>query len=313
MNYSSFCDYLFAALMNQLEPGTSITKETVRKNNHVFLDAFIIRIPGSVSAPVIYLESLYENYKNGSSIDKIARMVTARVHAELPLSTELVQNIHSLDVMREKIAFRLISRKQNEALLSDVPWVPYLDLAIIFFLHLGGDEDTQITSLIHNQQAKTWNLSPKDLYALAKMNTPKLYPYRLGRMEQLALGWNEDESQSVPCIPDFPSIFILSNQIGIHGASCILYENILKDFADQMEADLIILPSSIHEVLILTDDHMHPYETYRTIIQQVNTEEVSTEDILSDELYLYRRGTTDIIKWTPYAYDNAEPCGKENL
>lgn len=312
MNYSSFCDYLFAALMNQLEPGTSITKETVRKNNNVFLDAFIIRIPGSSSAPIVYLESLYQSYKDGSPIDKIAHLILARLNAEISLSTELVRNAYSLDAIREKIAFRLISKKHNKALLSDVPWIPYLDLAIIFFLHLGVREDGQITSIIHNQQAKTWNLSPKDLYELAKVNTPILCPYRFSSLDQLLLGWDEEESRLVPCAPDLPTIFTLSNQLGIHGASCILYENIIKDFADQMESDLIILPSSIHEVLILTDDHTHPYESYRNVIQHINEEEVATEDILSDELYLYRRGSSNIIKWTPYASDNAEPYGRAN-
>lgn len=312
MNYSSFCDYLLAALMNQLEPGTSITKETVRKNNNVFLDAFIIRIPGSVSAPVIYLEELYERYKNGTPIDKIAHFITAKVYAEIPVSTELIRNAHSLDAMRERIAFRLISKKQNEALLSDVPWIPYLDLAIIFFLHLDCQGDTQLTAVIQNHQAKLWNLSPTDLYELAKTNTPRLYPYRFERMERLLLGFGEAKSQQFPYTHDLPTIFILSNQIGIHGASCILYENIIKDLAERMESDFIILPSSIHEVLILMDDHTHPYETYRSIVQHVNAEEVAAEDILSDELYLYRRGSSGLIKWTPCSSDNDEPYGREN-
>lgn len=312
MNYSSFCDYLLAALMDQLEPGTSITKETIRKNNNVFLDALIIQIPDSVSAPVIYLESLYESYKAGTPIDKLAHLITARIQAELPLSTELVQNVQSLDAVHEKIAFRLISRKQNKALLSDVPWIPYLDLAVIFFLHLGTREDMQITSIIHDQQAQLWDLSPEDLYELAKVNTPRLYPCSFERLERMILGWDKDESPFVPCNPDWPTIFILSNRAGVHGASCILYENAIKDFADRMKSDLIILPSSIHEVLLLTDDHTHPYEAYRSIVQHVNAEEISPEDILSDELYLYRRGSSGLIKWIPCASDNAEPYGREN-
>ena len=314
MNYSSFCEYLLADLMNNLEPDTKITKESVRKNNNVFWDALIIRIPGTNSAPVIYLEPLYNNYKNGSSIDKIAHMVLARLAAELPLSQELIQSTGSLDAVREKIAFRLISKKDNEPLLTDVPWVPFLDLAVIFILHLGIRDDKQITSVIHNHQAKSWNLSPEDLYELAKENTPHIYPSCIGRLEHLLLGWDEEEERLKPCESILPTLFVLSNQTGVNGATCILYEGIIKDFAEKIGSDLIILPSSIHEVLLLPDSHTHEYEMFHDMIQHVNAEEVPKEDILSDELYLYRReGNAGIIRWMPSDSDSAGACGTESL
>ena len=315
MNYSSFCDYLFAALMNQLKSETTITKEMIRKNNNVFLEAFIIRLPGADSAPVVYLDPLYQSYKNGSSIDKIATMVIARLEAEVPLSKELAKNSHSLDAVREKIAFRLISKKENEAMLADVPWIPFLDLAVIFFLYLGRREDTQITSVIHNHQAQEWKLSPADLYELAKVNTPRLYPSTVGRLEHLVLGWNDEEDRLTPCEPLLPTLFVLSNQSGINGASCLLYPDVIKDFAEHLGSDLIILPSSIHEVLILADDHTQNYERYRDMVRNVNEEEVDKEDQLSNELYLYRRNSrTGIIRWTPCGdSDNAGTCGTESL
>ena len=314
MNYSSFCDYLLAALMNQLDPDTTITKEMIRKNNNVFLDALIVRLPDSASAPVIYLEPLYQNYKNGSSIDKIAQLITARLDAEIPLSLELANGAHTLDNVRDKIAFRLVSKKENEALLHDVPWVPFLDLAVIFFLHLGIRDEKQIASVIHNHQANSWNLSPNDLYELAKINTPRIYPSTVGRLEHLVLGWDDDIEDLLPCETDLPTIFVLSNQTGINGAACMLYEDTIKDFADKIGSDLIILPSSIHEVLILADNHTHEYEMFRDMVRHVNAEDVPKEDILSDELYLYRRGeSSQIILWTPCGSDNTDKSGTENL
>ena len=313
MNYTSFCDYLLAALTDQLESGTTITKETIRKNNGVMLDALIIRLPNSASSPVIYLDSLYQTYKNGSSIQKIAQQITARLHAELPISQELAGYDRSLDAVRDRIVFRLISRKDNSDLLSDVPWVPILDLAVIFCIHFGVREETQITSVIHNQQAEAWNLSPSALYQIAKINTPRICPGMIRCLEDMLFGCDQENNCEKPCNSPVPTLYLLTNPSGIYGASCLLYEGIIKDFADRMESDLIILPSSIHEVLILTDDHEQDYHMFRNMVRHINANDVSKEDILSDELYLYRRGDTDMIRWSSCSSDNIGRSGTENL
>ena len=195
MNYSSFCEYLLAALVNQMEHGVTISKETIRKNNNVSLDAFIIHMPDVTSAPVVYLQPLYKAYRDGSPIDKIAQTVLARLKKELPLSLELAEQARSLESARDRIAYRLISKKDNKELLNDIPWVPFLDLAVIFYLHLGVKDDKQITTVIHDHQANSWNLSPEELYELAKENTPRLCPSTIGRLEHMLFGWDEEEQR----------------------------------------------------------------------------------------------------------------------
>lgn len=299
--------------MNLLDQNTTITKEAIRKNNNVSLDAFIIHIPGSGSAPVIYLQPLYKSYQNGSSIDKISRLILSRLKKEIPLSQELLQSIQTFDMVRDRIVFRLISRKDNEALLTEVPWVPFLDLAVIFYLHLGVRDHNQITSVIHNHQAKFWNLSPEDLYALAKENTPRIYPSTISRMEHLLFGWDEEDGRLKPCETPIPPLYVLTNQAGLNGAACLLYDGIIKDFADRIGSDLIILPSSIHEVLLLPDSHSDEYDGLRQMVESINAEDVPREDILSNELYLYRRNNdSGITKWMPCGSGNTESCGTTN-
>ena len=313
MNYSSFCEYLLAALVNQMEPGVTISKETIRKNNNVSLDAFIIHMPQVSSAPVVYLQPLYQTYRSGSSIDKIAQTVLAKLKRELPLSLELAEQARTLESARDRIAYRLISRKENEELLKEIPWTPWCDLAIIYYLHLGVKDDRQITTIIHNHQAEKWNLSTSELYELAKENTPKLCPSTLGRLDHLLFGWDDDEDKMVPWDTGLPTLYVLSNQTGINGAVCMLYEDVIKNFADTLDSDLIILPSSIHEVLIVPDSHTQEYEVFRDMVRNVNAEDVPEEEILSDELYLYRRGSSGIIRWKSSCSDNIERSGTKNL
>ena len=79
-------------------------------------------------------------------------------------------------------------------------------------------------------------------------------------IEEMNRGLNPHFQETHPK-PETPAPFyVFSNRSGINGAACILYEDVLKNFADGVEKNLIILPSSIHEVLLLPDDGDISYE-----------------------------------------------------
>jgi hypothetical protein len=74
------------------------------------------------------------------------------------------------------------------------------------------------------------------------------------------------------------------------GAGVIFYPNMLKELADYHESDLFIIPSSVHETLIIPDTNMiMDIESLRDMICEVNRTAVADEEILSDNLYVYDR------------------------
>lgn len=87
---------------------------------------------------------------------------------------------------------------------------------------------------------------------------------------------------------------MLTNQKGLAGDGCILYPGILKDFADRTNNDVVILPSSIHEVLLLDLSEPVHFSELNKMIQMINRAEVPREDRLSNHVYLYSR-TSDRI------------------
>ncbi|MBS5062662.1 MAG: hypothetical protein KHZ58_02695, partial [Hungatella hathewayi] len=68
-----------------------------------------------------------------------------------------------------------------------------------------------------------------------------------------------------------------------------------KNFADLLEQDLLILPSSIHEVLLLPYAEDICMEDLFQMVRHVNQTEVPVEDRLSDEVYRYKRAEDCII------------------
>lgn len=81
---------------------------------------------------------------------------------------------------------------------------------------------------------------------------------------------------------DIP-MYILSNKGNSHGASGVLDEEILREFAKKHHTDkLVLLPSSVHEVIILTDADEDELESMKHLVASVNEQEVAPEDQLSD-------------------------------
>lgn len=84
--------------------------------------------------------------------------------------------------------------------------------------------------------------------------------------------------QHQPAFPETP-FYVLTNQNGINGAACILYKDVIKNFAEGMDRDILILPSSIHEVLLLPDDDPLSYDELGHLVTHINQTEVVAETV----------------------------------
>ena len=61
-----------------------------------------------------------------------------------------------------------------------------------------------------------------------------------------------------------------------------------------MDCDLLILPSSIHEVLLIPDDHQKGYDFYMKMVDEVNRTQVEPEEVLSYKLYRYSKNKAEV-------------------
>ena len=91
-------------------------------------------------------------------------------------------------------------------------------------------------------------------------------------------------------------MYVLSNKSRVEGAACMLYPNLIQDFAEAIQSSFYIIPSSIHELLLLPTKHFEESQEVTSMIQEINDTQVSVEEILSYSLYLYDREEQKIIK-----------------
>lgn len=125
-------------------------------------------------------------------------------------------------------------------------------------------------------------MSESEIYSLARKNTPNLLPYRITRI---------DEVVDIPkdsCRED-DMMYILTNDSGINGAASLLYDGVIDEFAERFAADVIVIPSSVHEVLLVPLKEEYDVSELNMLVKEVNNTIVDEEETLADNVYIYRR------------------------
>ena len=291
MEYKEFVEYIKMNAGYIAGEGGNITINHVIKNNGCEMDGLVIMEKGKDIAPTIYLDSFYELYTNGENIKNIIRQIEVIYEHNKNNVTFDVNILKHFDTIKDKIVYKVVNYRSNEKLLEQVPHKRILDLAVVFYCLLDNEYGRSATALIYNNNLKNWNVTIDDVYKAALKNTPDLLHSKISSMAALfeKCGVNVD-GEEVDLKDYVPSdMYVLTNESKLNGAACILYENVLYDFAQKLGADLYILPSSVHEVILLPKLSMFEKDELVNMVKEVNTEGVAADEVLSDHVYEYNR------------------------
>ena len=291
MEYKEFVEYIKMNAGYIAGEGGNITINHVIKNNGCEMDGLVIMEKGKDIAPTIYLDSLYEFYTNGENIKSIIRQIELIYEQNKNNVTFDVNILKHFDTIKDKIVYKVVNYRSNEKLLEQVPHKRILDLAVVFYCLLDNEYGRSATALIYNNNLKNWNVTIDDVYKAALKNTPDLLHSKISSMAALfeKCGVNVD-GEEVDLKDYVPSdMYVLTNESKLNGAACILYENVLYDFAQKLGADLYILPSSVHEVILLPKLSVFEKDELVNMVKEVNTEGVAADEVLSDHVYEYNR------------------------
>ncbi len=91
-------------------------------------------------------------------------------------------------------------------------------------------------------------------------------------------------------------MYVLTNRQKLYGAACMLYPGVLKEFGRQLGQDFYILPSSVHEVILVPGETGAEHGALQKIVKEINQTQVAEDEVLADSVYYYSRGE-DRILW----------------
>lgn len=293
MELNEFTNKVRKAVEKEFGEKYQVELKEVRKNNGVVLHGLLIVSAERNVIPTIYLDSFWEAYEGGVTFTEIVGRLVEIYRRETSGKNINMDFFREFEKVKDRICYRLIGKKSNEALLSDIPHIDFLDLAICFFYAYKGAELGEGSILIHNSHMQLWQTNTLELWQLAGVNTPKLFPARIFSMEEVLEELFEEQEEPVSGVEeyrqflDYMPMKILSNEQKTQGAACILYEGCLEKLTENYGKSFYVLPSSVHEVILLSDSGKEAAEELKSMIHDVNRTQVSPEEVLSDSLYYF--------------------------
>lgn len=283
-------------------PEGKVMETTVIKNNTSKL-GITVKLPNIKITPVVYVDDMYDYYNNVNDLDDTLNKAISLIESSINSieNTKLDDTVSNLiGDIKGNVFPRLVNTKTNEVMLKNTPHRDFLDMSIVYYIEQYNDELGAIEGIrITNELMQSENLSEEELYHNSMKNMLEKEKSRLIPMIkvimsiQFGIPLRETEiSESDFSDGDF---IMLSNERGINGSRRLLDTRALIKASEIAESDLYILPSSTQEVLIVSVNEINasPSEL-KNMVREVNISEVSKEERLTDNVYIFRRDTRTI-------------------
>ena len=285
MNYGDFICFVKREMEAKLGEKVQVTLQQVMKNNSVVLDGLSFHEKGQNIAPTIYLREFYEEYQEGISMPDILEHMEKtyqRSRLEEPLDTDFYMNY---EIVKKNLACKLIHRERNRELLKQVPYLPFMDLAIVCYYKMEHEIVGNGTIIVFDSHRKSWGISREELFRTARENTLQILPPEYMNLHEMLDLQDELSRELREGIP----MYILTNKENYFGAVQMIYDSVLQEAGNRMQRDCWILPSSVHECILVPDNVQTGKKELEAMVHQVNSQEISPEEYLSDSVYFYRR------------------------
>lgn len=328
MSFENFITEIKKMVKEYLGEEVKVEDKSVLKNNGVIFTGIVILKENQNCVPNIYLNGYYEQYKTGKCLCDIVCEIV-RYYEEHKIEQKInISGFSKFESAKRNICFKLINYEKNKELLKQIPYIQYMDLAIVFYCMVDNECLGNGSILVRNEHLTRWQVSINELKEVALNNTPRRLKGSIMPMEDVICDLmrrkmifeieNSIEQQTdsriqitedmvEPIIQEMlekiyteakgPKMYVAGNESKNYGAAVILYDDFLATFAEKIHSDFYILPSSVHEVILIpVENDESEISRLKDMVYEVNHTELATEEILSDSVYLFKCSSGMITK-----------------
>ena len=328
MNFQEFLRVVKSEIEGKFDKEYSISYNHVVKNNGLELEGLVIFKEGETVVPNIYVNEYYDMYKKTGDINFVISKIIEMYETALTSNFVNDFSIdYTFDNMKDKIYYRIVNYEKNIKLLNDIPHKKFLDMVIAFYCLIDTTTDGIASIRITNDHLEKWKINKYDVLDIAMKNTPRIFPGVIRSMKDVIKDlilkssldnvfsdgdeydtsfnesgnvyyFNKNEKLDEDIIEEMLhrltydkncDMYVLSNKTGLNGASAMLYNGLIEQFAEKVNSNLYILPSSIHEVILMPYNEEYEIEELKKMVKEINSTQVPKGDVLSDSVYIYQR------------------------
>ena len=290
MSFEEFTEDILKEIRMKMGDTYQIRKRDMIKNNDVKLTGIEVIKEETNIGPCVYLDEFYRKYefdgmRFGEIVDEVYRLILK--HEEDTPDVDL-SGFRSWETVRGNIFPKLVNAEQSKELLAKIPHRNFMDLAVVYYAVASDHEQKDIgTILIYNGHMEIWGQEEENLYRTAMMNMcvdgeADFTDIRTIVERMTGISFPDNDSQDT-------DMYVLTNSRRCFGAAEILDKRTLRMVADQVGDRFIVLPSSVHETLVMPSKDESEYEELAHMVRMVNDTQVEAEERLSDHVYVYSR------------------------
>lgn len=288
MNYQEFREEIITALLEQMPEGTSAKLVEVQKLNGCIRYGITFWQENLQACPTIYLEPFYASFQKGEQIENLVKEILDCFLEEIQQVEEItggVDRIWDYEKAKTDIYCKLIHCEKNEQLLKDVPYIPFLDFAIVAYFEVVRSDAYKGSILVRNAFLDAWNITAEQMLQNALERTRLQKTLLLMPMSELAEAFGLSESEYD--LEAEKQIYVLTSQEKQHGTIFVYYPEVLEYAANKIQENFYLLPASIHEWILVPVSVCNNRSYLQNMVKEVNRTEVLDEEILSDHVYYY--------------------------
>lgn len=298
MNFNEFMEQLKAALYERVDKETKVDIHETVKNNGITYYGLVMIKKGCNISPNIRLDGFYASFRERiSSVEEIADEIMDIFESEQEKNNLNLNSFTDYQKAKERILFKIVNYERNRKRLENLPHIKFLDLAMTFYYGVEQEEFPQLNASIQIEKSHLdlWGIDEGTLYDLALENTVKKMPASFRTIFDIVLQILDEDgiTPGKRAIENFKEqsdevpMYVLSNRKNYFGAAALYYPGVLKKIGREFESDLIVLPSSIHEVILLPAKRWTDYDGLNEMIVDINENHVAKEEVLSNHFYYY--------------------------
>ena len=301
MNYEEFKMEVADSIKDYLPlkyEDAEVSVNRVLKNNDTVLDGLLIRVEGSNISPSIYLNGFYEKYQQGDDFSSVMENI-AQIRTEHERENMDLGGILDYEAVKDRITARLVNREHNEKLLTERPFTPVEDLAVTYHIVLENSGEGTASVPVSNEMMKQYGITLSELHETAMQNTFSEGNIKFMGMTRIMMEMMGGElPPEMPDVmnPEDEKMYVLTNNEKLNGAIAVMDKDTMSGIAEKVGGNFFVLPSSIHEVLVIPESQGMDYKELEAMVRDVNSTQVSPDERLSDHVYKFDAKTREFTR-----------------
>lgn len=284
LEYDKFIDELREKVQDAVGTEGKVVFTTISKNNGTVKEGLSIETKMANKVPVIGIRDIYERYRNGSSMEEC--IAYCRKAMDQRENINISELWGTWKEQKKQIKPCLVNGEWNQERLKEIPHFLYGDLAVKFRVEYKISNELKAGYDVTYDMLRHWGISKNQLVETVMQNL-RQEKYTIRDLQEV-LG----EQFGLPVEKERKGEFyLLTNEDQIYGAAGMLRIDLLEHFAEEKGCDFYILPSSVHELLLIVDSGEITKEELEEMVRSVNRMCVAKEERLSDRVYYFKRGS----------------------